>query len=55
MGRNDGMTEGRKDGMTEGWTKQTLNAPLPIYGRGIKMTVTQFFPGIPELNTVMIC
>ena len=32
-------TEWRKDGMTEGRTKQTLNAPLPFYGGGIKMTV----------------
>ena len=23
--------------MTEGWTKQTLNAPLPFYGGGIKI------------------
>ena len=30
------MTEGRKDGRTEGRTKQTLNAPLPFYGGGIK-------------------
>ena len=37
-GRNDGMTEGRNDGMTEGRTKQTLNAPLPFYGGGIKIT-----------------
>ena len=29
MGQNDGMMEGR--------TKQTLNAPLPFYGEGIKM------------------
>ena len=29
---------GRKDGMTEGRTKQTLNAPLPFYGGGIKST-----------------
>ena len=29
-------TEWRKDGMTEGRTKQTLNAPLPFYGGGIK-------------------
>ena len=35
--RNDGRTEGRNDGMTEGRTKQTLNAPLPFYGRGIKI------------------
>ena len=28
--------EWRKDGMTEGRTKQTLNAPLPFYGGGIK-------------------
>ena len=35
-GRNDGRTEGRNDGMTEGRTKQTLNAPLPFYGGGIK-------------------
>ena len=29
-------TEGQNDGMTEGRTKQTLNAPLPFYGGGIK-------------------
>ena len=29
-------TEWRKAGMTEWRTKQTLNAPLPFYGRGIK-------------------
>ena len=29
-------TEGRNDGRTEWQTKQTLNAPLPFYGRGIK-------------------
>ena len=34
----DGRTEGRKDGMTEWRTKQTLNAPLPFYGGGIKMS-----------------
>ena len=33
------MTEGRKDGRTEGRTKQTLNAPLPFYGGGIKKTM----------------
>ena len=41
-GRNDGMTEWRKDGRTEwteGRTKQTLNAPLPFYGGGIKIRV----------------
>ena len=27
----------RNDRMTEGRTKQTLNAPLPFYGGGIKM------------------
>ena len=32
---NFDVTEGRNDGMTEGRTKQTLNAPLPFYGRGI--------------------
>ena len=32
----DGMTEWRNDGMTEWRTKQTLNAPLPFYGGGIK-------------------
>ena len=37
--RNDGMTEWRKDGRTEGRTKQTLNAPLPFYGGGIKITL----------------
>ena len=34
---NDGMTEWRNDGMTEWRTKQTLNAPLPFYGGGIKI------------------
>ena len=33
----DGRTEWRKDGMTEWRTKQTLNAPLPFYGGGIKI------------------
>ena len=37
--RNDRMTEWRKDGRTEWRTKQTLNAPLPFYGGGIKITV----------------
>ena len=32
------VTEWRNDGMTEGRTKQTLNAPLPFYGGGIKMS-----------------
>ena len=41
MGRNDGMTEGRNDGMTEGRTKQTLNAPLPFYGGGIKTRMVE--------------
>ena len=36
--RNNGRTEGQNDGMTEGRTKQTLNAPLPFYGGGIKTT-----------------
>ena len=36
-GRNDGRTEWRNDGRTEGRTKQTLNAPLPFYGGGIKI------------------
>ena len=31
------MTEGRNDGMMEGRTEQTLNAPLPFYGGGIKI------------------
>ena len=31
------VTEWRKDGMTEWRTKQTLNAPLPFYGGGIKI------------------
>ena len=35
---NFDVTEWRKDGMTEGRTKQTLNAPLPFYGGGIKNT-----------------
>ena len=30
-------TEGRNDGRTEWRTKQTLNAPLPFYGGGIKI------------------
>ena len=34
----DGRTEWRNDRMTEGRTKQTLNAPLPFYGGGIKMS-----------------
>ena len=34
----DGM-EWRKDRMTEGRTKQTLNAPLPFYGGGIKKRI----------------
>ena len=34
--RKDGRTEWRKDGTTEWRTKQTLNAPLPFYGGGIK-------------------
>ena len=37
------MTEGRNDGMTEGRTKQTLNAPLPFYGGGIKMNTNIAF------------
>ena len=36
MGRKDGRTEWRNDGMTEWRTKQTLNAPVPYYGGGIK-------------------
>ena len=38
----DGMTEWRKDGMTEWRTKQTLNAPLPFYGGGIKKFHPEF-------------
>ena len=38
------MTEGRKDGMTEGRTKQTLNAPLPFNGGGIKTNVCNIIP-----------
>ena len=38
-GRNDGRTEWRNDGRTEWRTKQTLNAPLPFYGGGIKIIV----------------
>ena len=33
---NFDATEGRNDGRTEWRTKQTLNAPLPFYGGGIK-------------------
>ena len=33
---NFDVTEGRNDGRTEWRTKQTLNAPLPFYGGGIK-------------------
>ena len=47
-GRNDGRMEGQKDGRTEWQTKQTLNAPLPFYGRGIiKMHSSQNFKDIP--------
>ena len=38
---NFDVTEGRNDGRTEGRTKQTLNAPLPFYGGGIKSQNTQ--------------
>ena len=34
---NFDATEGRNDGRTEWRTKQTLNAPLPFYGGGIKI------------------
>ena len=37
----DRMTEWRNDGRTEGQTKQTLNAPLPFYGGGIKIIYMQ--------------
>ena len=40
-GRKDEMTEGWNDRMMEGRTKQTLNAPLPFYGGGIKMASRQ--------------
>ena len=33
---NFDVAEWRKEGRTEGRTKQTLNAPLPFYGGGIK-------------------
>ena len=42
-GRNDGRTEWRNDGMTEWRTKQTLNAPLPFYGGGIKICHSEIF------------
>ena len=41
--RKDGRTEWRKDGMTEWRTKQTLNAPLPFYGGGIKKVFYSIF------------
>ena len=41
---NFDVTEGRNDGMTEGWTKQTLNAPLPFYGGGIKKRTLYYWP-----------
>ena len=34
---NFDVTEGRNDGRTEWRTKQTLDAPLPFYGGGIKI------------------
>ena len=40
-GRKDGRTEGRNDG--EGRTKQTLNAPLPFYGGGIKIAGKMYY------------
>ena len=40
---NFDVTEWRNDGRTEGRTKQTLNAPLPFYGGGIKTTLTGLY------------
>ena len=48
-GRNDGRTEWRNDGRTEGRTKQTLNAPLPFYGGGIKKCRVTFGRGGPHI------
>ena len=49
MGQNDGRTEGLNDGMKEGRTKQTLNAPLPFYGGGIKRQKCQDFNICPYI------
>ena len=50
--RNDGRTEWRKDGMTEGRTKQTLNAPLPFYGGGIKKSLWLYIRIIGGCNII---
>ena len=47
-GRNGGRTEGLNDRMTEGRTKQTLNAPLPFYGGGIKNSRSTDCSGLVE-------
>ena len=41
---NFDVTEGRNDGRTEWRTKQTLNAPLPFYGGGIKSKNNLWIP-----------
>ena len=50
----DGRTEWRKDGRTEGRTKQTLNAPLPFYGGGIKINwIDTFFFSLVYVGTII--